>query len=200
MKREELHICGVSGAAVHKGSPHSATQTDTLFPELNRERLTAAQGESRERFVSRWWLYLMLFFTTFLNILDPQTISIAAPLNREEFGFNSEQIGRLLSVFLYSYALGHLVVGYLTDRFHFRGAYGGAVGAWSLVGTLVDLARGLRPLFGCRALLGVFEAPNWPGAARITRRVTVPRERAFANGIMNTGMCLASILAPVVMI
>jgi MFS transporter, ACS family, hexuronate transporter len=201
MNREELENQGAGTTVPRNGFPPAPTATAALISDLDRpvQRVPAA-GQVRERFVPRWWLYLMLFFTTFLNILDRQTINIAAPLIKQELGFNSEQMGRLFSAFLYSYALGHLLVGYIMDRFHFRWTYGGAVGLWSLVGTLTGLARGFWPLFGCRALLGLFEAPNWPGAARIIRRVTVPRERAFANGIMNTGMCLASILAPVVMI
>jgi MFS transporter, ACS family, hexuronate transporter len=186
------------GAALRNGLSQTRTVTEFLVPELDQDT-PAVEGKGKP-FVPRWWLYLMIFFATFLNILDRQTISIATPLIKRDLGFDNEQMGRLFSAFLYSYALGHLLVGYIMDKFHFRWTYGGAVGLWSLIGTLTGLAKGFWPLFGFRALLGVFEAPNWPGAARIIRRVTVPRERAFANGIMNTGMCLASILAPIVMI
>lgn len=127
-------------------------------------------------------------------------MSIAAPMLKTELHLNNEALGHLFSAFLYTYAIGQILVGYFLDRWPVRWLYGACVGLWSLAGMLSGLAHNFWQMFACRALLGTFEAANWPAAARIVTRITLRRERAFANGIFNSGTSVGALLAPLILI
>ena len=57
-------------------------------------------------------------------------------------------------------------------------------------------ARGLGKPELFRFLLGLGEAGNWPGAAKVTAEWFPVRERAFAMAIFNSGAAIGSIVAP----
>lgn len=51
---------------------------------------------------SRWVLCGLLLAGTTINYLDRQTLSLMAPLMREELGLNNEKLGMLFSFFYYA--------------------------------------------------------------------------------------------------
>src|SRR5437588_6645509 len=55
-----------------------------------------------------------------LLYLDRYCLSILVPFMAEDFQLSAEQRGLLLSVFFWSYALGQVPSGWLTDRFGSR--------------------------------------------------------------------------------
>src|SRR5262245_30122927 len=91
---------------------------------------------------SRWTLCLMLLAGTSINYLDRQTLSLMAPMMREELGLDNARLGLLFSFFYYAYTFAQFVVGGLLDRTHLRWAYGGAVLTWSIVGLLTSFSVG----------------------------------------------------------
>ena len=80
---------------------------------------------------SRWVLCVLLLAGTTINYLDRQTLSLLAPMMREELGLNNERLGLLFSFFYYAYTAAQFAVGPLMDRANLRWAYGGAVLLWS---------------------------------------------------------------------
>jgi ACS family hexuronate transporter-like MFS transporter len=62
------------------------------------------------------------------------------------------------------------------------------------------LVRGLGSLSAFRFLLGLGEAGNWPGAAKVIAEWFPIRERAFAMAIFNSGAAIGSIVAPPVIV
>src|ERR1019366_9952492 len=60
------------------------------------------------------------------------------------------------------------------------------------------LATTIGVLTGCRFLLGIGEAFNWPCALKITNEMLPPKERPLANGIFNSGAPVGALLAPVI--
>jgi ACS family hexuronate transporter-like MFS transporter len=147
-----------------------------------------------------WKLCVFLLFATALSYLDRQSLSIAAPVIRQELRLDNAQLGLLLSAFFYAYAVMHLGAGWILDRFNIRVVYPLFVLAWSFAQCATGLAGSFAGLFTARAFLGGFEAAAQPGAARIIA-ATVPKEsRSLANGIMMSGGSLGAIIAPALMI
>ena len=64
----------------------------------------------------RWFVLATLFFATFLNYFDRQTLGAAMSPISNEFGLDNIQVGDLLSAFLLTYAISHLFVGIIIDR------------------------------------------------------------------------------------
>lgn len=149
---------------------------------------------------SRWVLCIMLLAGTSINYLDRQTLSLMAPLMRNELGLNNERLGLLFSFFYYAYTCAQFAVGGLLDRAHLRWAYGGAVLAWSMVGLLTAFSTGFWMLAAFRILLGLTESPNWPGALRIVQRALPPQERPLGNGIFTSGQSIGALTAPAIIL
>lgn len=145
----------------------------------------------------RWYLLGTLVLATFLNYLDRQTLSNAADPICAEFGLNNVQRGELLARFVYFYAFAHLFVGPLIDRAQsLRWLFPGFVVGWSVANLLVAYASNYSSLLWLRAVLGVFEAGNFPICLLLISRVFPARERVLANGIFYSGGVIATLIAP----
>jgi predicted MFS family arabinose efflux permease len=151
----------------------------------------------------RWWPWqvcVFLLFATALSYLDRQALSVVAPLVSRELSLDNAELGLLLSAFFYSYAVMHLFVGWILDRYNIRVTYALFVALWSLAQIASGLARGFGGLFTARLFLGTFETAGQTGAARIIARILPGRDRAFANGIMMSGGSLGAMVAGPLMI
>jgi ACS family hexuronate transporter-like MFS transporter len=145
----------------------------------------------------RWFVLGTLFFATFLNYLDRQTLSNAADPICREFNLDNAQRGELLAKFVYYYAAAHLIVGPLVDRVrNFRWVFPVFVLGWSVCNLLVAFARDYTTLLWLRAALGVFEAGNFPICLLLIARIFPARERVLANGIFYSGGVIATLIAP----
>ena len=132
--------------------------------------------------------------------MDRQTLSMAAPLIQHELSLNNAQIGILFSAFFYTYGLMQAVTGAILDRVSVRWGYAVSVFVWSAAGALTGLIANFGQLFGCRLLLGVGEAANWPAALRTVARVMPPEKRSLANGIFNSGASVGAVITPPLMV
>ncbi len=154
---------------------------------------------------SRWWPWQVcafLLLAVALSYLDRQALSVVAPIIRrqDELDLDNAQLGLLLSAFFWSFALMHLVTGWLFDRFNTRVIYALFVALWSLSQVFSGLTWDFTSLFMARVLLGAFETAGQTGAARIISRILPARDRALANGIMMSGGAVGAIVAGPVMI
>lgn len=149
---------------------------------------------------SRWVLCAFLLAGTTINYLDRQTLSLLAPLMRDELQLNNEKLGLLFSLFYYAYMLAQFLAGGLIERRNLRSSYGGAVLLWSLVGFATAFTTGFAGLAVFRILLGITEAPNWPGALKIVSRALPERERPLGNGIFTSGQSVGALLAPILIL
>lgn len=147
-----------------------------------------------------WRVCLFLLTATLLSYLDRQALSVVAPRVSAELNLDNAQLGLLLSAFFWTYALMHIFIGYLLDRFEIRATYPLFVGLWSLSQIACGLAAGFTGLFTGRLFLGAFETAGQTGAARIIARILPPQDRVFANGIMMSGGSIGAMIAPPLMI
>jgi sugar phosphate permease len=75
-----------------------------------------------------WKVCLFLLTATALIYLDRQALSVVTPLLRAELRLDNAQLGSLLAAFFWTYALMHIFVGWILDRFNIRITYGLFVG------------------------------------------------------------------------
>jgi ACS family hexuronate transporter-like MFS transporter len=138
----------------------------------------------------------LAFCATLINYLDRQTLSVAAPVLREQFHMSSVAYSRVVSAFLLAYTIMNGVSGPMIDRLGTRLGYALCIAWWSAASILHAFARGPLSLGFFRFLLGAGEAGNWPAAIRLVAEWFPARERALASGIFNSGSAAGAILAP----
>jgi ACS family hexuronate transporter-like MFS transporter len=98
--------------------------------------------------------------------------------------------------FLVAYTGSQGLSGKLYDRIGARLGFSISIFVWSTAACAHAFARGVLSLSCFRFILGLGEAGNWPGAAKVIAEWFPRRERALAMGIFNSGVCIGSIIAP----
>src|SRR5260370_28114160 len=138
----------------------------------------------------------LAFFAPVINYLDRQTLSVAAPILREQFHMTNEDYSRVVSAFLFAYTIMNGLSGPMIDRLGTRLGYGLCVAWWSIAAALHAFARGTLSLRVFRFLLCIGEAGNWPGAVKIVAEWFPEKQRALAAALFNSGSALRPILPP----
>ena len=93
----------------------------------------------------------------------------------------------VLSSFFWTYSLGQVPAGWLSDRFGPRLMLGIYLAVWSLFTGLLGLAHGMVALVALRLGCGLFEAGAYPTAAGIVRNWMPFERRGLASGIVSIG-------------
>ena len=137
----------------------------------------------------------MVFLATVINYLDRQTLSVLAPVLREEFGMSNVDYSRVVSAFMVAYTIMNGVSGPLIDRLGTRLGYALCVAWWSAASILQAFAINTFTLGATRFLLGMGEAGNWPAGIRVVAEWFPLRERSLASGIFNSGSSIGAMIA-----
>jgi MFS transporter, ACS family, glucarate transporter len=142
----------------------------------------------------------LLFLATTVNFADRATLSIAGSPLAKDLGLDPVAMGYVFSAFGWAYVLGQLPGGYLLDSFGSKRVYVASVFTWSLF-TLLQGFVGLwtagaavAVLFALRFLLGLAEAPSFPGNSRIVSAWFPTAERGTASAIFNSAQYFALVL------
>lgn len=140
----------------------------------------------------RWRIIALIFVITAINYADRATFSIAGSAASGELGLSSVQTGYILSAFAWAYALAQIPGGALLDRFGTKRIYASAILLWSgmtamqgFVGWVPGLTA-VATLFILRFLVGLCEAPSFPGNARLVAAWFPGPERGTASAIFNS--------------
>jgi ACS family hexuronate transporter-like MFS transporter len=144
----------------------------------------------------RWTVCALLFVVTTVNYVDRQVLSILAPSLQRELHWSETDYGDVVSWFSLVYACGFLVAGRWLDRVGVRRGFAVAVVAWSVAAIGHAFARTTAGFAVARALLGLGESANFPGAIKTVAEWFPKSERALAAGIFNAGTNTGAIVAP----
>ncbi len=144
----------------------------------------------------RFWIAFLLFLSTVICYLDRLTISILAPVIKQDLSLSNFQYAGISTWFLVSYSVFQTVFGRIYDRVGTRKAFGAAISLWSVCAMLHAAARSVTGFAIFRFALGIGEAGNWPGSIKAIAEWFPPKQRAFGLSIVNCGAALGSVIAP----
>ena len=149
----------------------------------------------------RWWVITLIALATIINYIDRQSLNvlwpaISAELYPDKSADERKEIYAFISVvFVFSYAFGQAIFGKIFDWIGTRMGFVLSIGIWSIATALHAFARGLVTFSIFRAILGVAEAGNWPGATKGNAEWFPIKERALAQGIFNSGAAIGGIVS-----
>jgi MFS transporter, ACS family, hexuronate transporter len=146
--------------------------------------------------VLRWWVAGLIFLATLINIVDRLTVAVLGPVITEQLGLTATEFASLTTVFLIAYTASQGLSGRLYDRIGVKRGFTLSIVVWSLASMAHGFANSLLALNCLRFVLGLGEAGNWPGAAKVIAEWFPPRQRALGMGIFNSGPSIGSVLAP----
>ncbi len=149
----------------------------------------------------RWWVVMLIALATVINYIDRQSLGvlwpdIAADLYPDNTDDERKEIyGWISVIFIFSYAFGQAIFGKIFDWIGTRLGFALSIGVWSIATALHAVAQGVLSFGIFRSILGVAEAGNWPGAAKGNAEWFPTQERAFAQGLFNSGAAIGGIIS-----
>lgn len=142
----------------------------------------------------RWAIVVLLFFGILINYFDRTNLSVAeGPLGRA-FGLGPGEIGVVLSSFLWTYTLMQIPAGLLLDRIGITWVLRAATWLWAVACLLTAVASGTGLLLVSRLLLGVAEAPVFPGTMKATGYWFPRAERGLSTAVFDSGQRLSNVI------
>ena len=147
----------------------------------------------------RWVIVTLVAIATVINYIDRGALAVLWPEISADLGLTKTDYAIIINVFTFAYAFGQTLFGKIFDWIGTRLGFVLAIGVWSIATILHAVANSLLTFSLFRGLLGVSEAGNWPGATKANAEWFPIKERAFAQGIFNSGAAIGGIVsAPIV--
>ena len=155
-----------------------------------------AAGQSPRGSSYKWWVVFMLWFVCFFNYADRQAIFSVFPTLQREFGFDKLQLGLIGSAFMWVYALGAPLAGFVGDRVRRKGLILGGCLFWSFVTITTGWCGKLWQFVTVRALEGFGETFYFPASVSLVSdyhdRTTRSRALSFHQSSVYVGTILGS--------
>ncbi|MFN0171474.1 MAG: MFS transporter [Bryobacteraceae bacterium] len=148
----------------------------------------------------RWYITGLVFLASLINFIDRLTVSVLAPIIVKDLSLSNQQFAQIATWFLCAYAASQALSGRLYDRVGVKRGFTLSIIVWSIAAMAHATVRTAGSLSVFRFLLGLGEAGNWPGAAKVAGEWFPASERAFAMAIFNSGAALGSVIAPPVIV
>jgi MFS family permease len=164
----------------HSGVPGMSTSSKTA-----QRAITPAYA---------WWVVAMLWFVCFFNYADRQAIYSVFPKLKEEFGFDKVQLGLIGSAFMWIYAAGAPLAGYIGDRLRRKDLILGGCLFWSFVTVTTSWCSKLWHFVAVRALEGFGETFYFPASMALISDYHGPRTRSRALSFHQSSVYLGTIL------
>ncbi len=145
----------------------------------------------------RAWLVVgLLFAAGFVNYLDRSTLSIANHDIASEMHLSPGQMGALLSVFAWTYALLQLPAGALADLLGPRVMLFAGMTAWSVAQVASGFVRSFGQFLIARGALGIGESPMFTAGARAVVDWFPVNARGLPLGLFNGASSFGPAVAP----
>jgi len=143
----------------------------------------------------RWRIALLCFAANVIAHCDRISLSAAVPWMMAEYGWDTEQMGWVLSAFFAGYALLMIPAGFAVQRYGPRRVFAMSLAGWSVFTMLTPVPGTLGGMAVVRFLLGVGESGTAACINGTLVRWFAPGEYARAAGLCWSGGYMAPLLA-----
>ena len=134
----------------------------------------------------------MLGVGVLVNYFDRVNLSVSRDALEASFGISAVMFGWLSGAYNWTYASLQLPSGLLLDRFGVRRVGIISTVIWSVASFAAAVSTGIGALFGARFLLGIGEAPTFPGNAKAIGYWFPQNERSLATAMFDVAAKFSS--------
>ena len=160
-----------------------------------RNRLADQHWDGQTRLPRRRWrIAWLLGIGVLINYFDRVNLSVSHASLIAAFGVSDVTFGYLSSAYNLTYACLQIPIGVILDKFGVRRV--GRVGTfiWSMATFGAAVTPTLSGLFSARFLLGVGEAPTFPGNAKAIGAWFPPQERSLSTALFDSAAKFSSVI------
>jgi MFS family permease len=142
----------------------------------------------------KWWVVFMLWFVCFLNNGDRQAIFSIFPKLSSIYGFSKVELGLIGSAFMWVYAFGSPIAGYVGDHLKRKNLVLGGCFFWSLITMATGWCSQLWQFITVRALVGFGETFYFPASMSIISDYHGLKTRSKAMSFHQSSVYAGSIM------
>jgi len=142
----------------------------------------------------KWWVVAMLWWVCFFNYADRQSMYAVFPALRAEFGFDPVQLGLIGSAFMWVYAAGAPLAGFICDRLSRKTLILGGCLFWSGITMLTGSCSQFWQFVTVRALEGLGETFYFPASMALLSDYHDRRTRSRALAFHQSSVYIGTIL------
>ncbi len=142
----------------------------------------------------RWGIAVLMGVGIIINYFDRTNMSVATKPLMGAFHLSDGQMGILLSSFGWSYALLQIPIGALLDKVGVKWLMRVGTILWTIATFMTAIVSGMGLIIISRILLGVAEAPAFPGASKATGYWFPRQERGLATSAFDAAAKLSNVL------
>jgi ACS family hexuronate transporter-like MFS transporter len=161
----------------------------------NSQHLKPAKVRSYVRGL-RWYIIGLIFIVTCINYIDRSSIGLLFTQFGPELGISRERYGWVGAILLFAYTVSQMVSGRLYDRYGAKMGFSLSILVWCTAAMAHSAIAGFSSFAACSFFLGLGEAGNWPGAAKVVAEWFPQRERAIGMAIFNGGASMGAVIGP----
>ncbi len=144
----------------------------------------------------RWTIVGLLSWIIIVDLFARSNLGIAIPAIRHEYTLSNLQVGTIFSVFQLAYALSHVPMGLVVDRFGPRRVILFAGLAWTVFAAATGFVTNFATLLAMRIGLGITESPVFPAGIKIVDAWFPNREKAMAVAMYEVAVQIGFAGAP----
>lgn len=144
----------------------------------------------------RWYILALIFIVTCINYIDRSSIGLLFTRFGPELGITRTQYSWVGAILLLAYTISQSVSGRVYDRFGARLGFTLSVVIWCIAAMAHSAITGAASFATASFFLGLGEAGNWPGAAKVIAEWFPQRERALGMAIFNGGASMGGVIGP----
>jgi MFS transporter, ACS family, hexuronate transporter len=144
----------------------------------------------------RWWILGLIFLVTCINYIDRSSIGLLVTHFGPEIGISGGQYGLIGALLLFAYTVSQSISGRLYDRYGARMGFTVSIIVWCAAAMAHSAITGFTSFAVCSFFLGLGEAGNWPGAAKVIAEWFPQKERAIGMAVFNGGASMGAVIAP----
>jgi len=127
----------------------------------------------------RWWILALIFLVTCINYIDRSSVGLLVTHFGPEIGISGSQYGLIGALLLFAYTLSQSISGRLYDRYGARLGFTVSIIVWCAAAMAHSAIIGFTSFAVCSFFLGLGEAGNWPGAAKVVAEWFPQKEREY---------------------
>jgi MFS family permease len=139
-------------------------------------------------------LVAFMWFAYFLNYCDRQAVFSMFPSLKADLQMSDQELGLVGALFLWIYAFGCPISGYLGDRFSKRLLVVLSLVVWSVVTIGTGLVASGAMLLAMRAAMGVSESLYMSSAVALTASAYPAAKRSRAVSMLMTGQIAGTVV------
>jgi len=143
----------------------------------------------------RWVIVALIFLITCINYIDRSSVGLLVTRFGPDIHITTRQYGYVSSLLLLAYTVSQSVSGRLYDRYGARIGFTVSIMVWCIAAMAHAFITGFISFAICSFFLGLGEAGNWPGAAKVIAEWFPQRERAIGMAIFNGGASMGGVIA-----